>query len=333
TYRINEFEEAREDQKTQLLFLHNSVEFQERNIKELEARAQKAEEKLHHALTHSHELEGRLDATKGRESAILQQLLSFQSERDSINEKLDAMQHQLAEAHGREVSSSRQLAKVTAERDSAAENLKDIDVLKRDADLYRGNYSPISYGRQALQERFDEQSVELTATKKLVDDLQEITAELKRDIAHQQEQKGLLETKLNTVLREIDAKTESLTSLRMELSLKEGASQTLLSEEKQRADEAHCQILEMKSRIKSLLAELDEKNRRVQYMERRLTVAEAPCARHEQEVAGLTSRVSELEATKKEMLTKATTITQRYATNDLVNHPYSSYRSYGITAI
>lgn len=189
-----------------------------------------------------------------------------------------------------------------------------------------------------MQERFDDLSVTLTVTKEALGDAQERlhsterqAGEIVADITHLREQKGLLEAKLQNALRETDAKTEDLMALRMEVSHKEGVSETLLSEEKQRADEARGQNLEMKSRIESLLAELDQKNHRIQDMERRLAEAGAPCTKHEQEVAVLTSRVSELEATKNELFTRATTITKRYARNDLVNHPlYFAY--YRITA-
>lgn len=139
------------------------------------------------------------------------------------------------------------------------------------------------------------------------------------DITHLREQKGLLEARLQNALREMDAKTESLMTLRMEVSRKEGISETLLREEKQRADAALRQNMEMKSRIESLLAERDQKNHRIKDMERRLTEAGAPCTKHAQEVAALASRVSELETAKNELFTRATTITQRYARNDLVS--------------
>ncbi|KAL4061911.1 hypothetical protein J3A83DRAFT_2840621 [Scleroderma citrinum] len=319
-----EYEEAREDQKVQLHFLRNTNDFQERTNKELETRLQNVNEELRLALNHSHELEGRLNALREHEASLLQQNLSLQSERDTMNEMSSTTQRQLVEAHAREVSLSRQLSKVTTERDTISETLKDIDILRKDVELYRGKHVESLVALKALQERFDDQSVALTITKESLGDTQERlhstdsrVGGLFADITHLREQKGLLETRLQNALREIDANTESLMALRMEVSRKEGVSETLLSEEKQRADEARRQNLEMKSRIEYLLAELDQKNRRLQDMERRLTEAGAPCTKHEQEVATLTSRVSELEATKNELITRATTITNRYARNDL----------------
>lgn len=147
-------------------------------------------------------------------------------------------------------------------------------------------------------------------------------AECRRDVVHLQEQKELLEARLVEALGEIETKTEVLTALRMELSHKEGASETLLNEEKQRANEAQCQIVDMKSRIDSLLAELGQKNCSIRDLQRRLEEAESPCINHEQEVSALASRIIELEEIEKEMLIRASTITQRYTKNDLVKDIY-----------
>lgn len=111
-------------------------------------------------------------------------------------------------------------------------------------------------------------------------------------------------------MRESHAKTETLMALRTEAARKEGVVETLLHEEKQRADEARRQILEMETQVQSLHQELDQKNRRVQDME-------SCFAKHEEEVARLTSRVAELVAMEQALSTRATTITQRYTRNDL----------------
>lgn len=111
-------------------------------------------------------------------------------------------------------------------------------------------------------------------------------------------------------MRESHAKTETLMALRTEAARKEGVVETLLREEKQRADEARRQILEMETQVQSLHQELDQKNRRVQDME-------SCFAKHEEEVARLTSRVAELVAMEQALSTRATTITQRYTRNDL----------------
>lgn len=111
-------------------------------------------------------------------------------------------------------------------------------------------------------------------------------------------------------MRESHAKTETLMALRTEAARKEGVVETLLHEERQRADEARRQILEMETQVQSLHQELDQKNRRVQDMERCF-------AKHEEEVARLTSRVAELVAMEQALSTRATTITQRYTRNDL----------------
>lgn len=111
-------------------------------------------------------------------------------------------------------------------------------------------------------------------------------------------------------MRESHAKTETLMALRTEAARKEGVVETLLHEEKQRADEARRQILEMEAQVQSLHRELDQKNRRVQD-------TESCFAKHEEEVARLTSRVAELVAMEQALSTRATTITQRYTRNDL----------------
>lgn len=107
------------------------------DLTHLRTRLQNINEELRLALNHSHELEGRLDAVKGHESNLIQQNLGLRSEQDATNEILGTAQRQLAEAHAREISISRQLTKVTAERDAATEILKDMDILKRDLELYR----------------------------------------------------------------------------------------------------------------------------------------------------------------------------------------------------
>lgn len=309
--RFSECQETAEDQKVQLQFLRNTVAFQERSAKDLETRAEKAIEDLHQVLGRSRELEARLDAAKDLEKNLLEQNQLVLSERDATNQTFRAMQNQIDEAHMRELSLSRQLSKISAELDIVVAKDKDIE---QEADLYRRKHAESSLSLKALQKQFDDQSIALGSLQERLHSAEmctsEVTSELKSEIVRLREQKGSLESRLDTALRESHAKTETLMALRTEAARKEGVVETLLHEEKQRADEARRQILEMETQVQSLHQELDQKNRRVQDME-------SCFAKHEEEVARLTSRVAELVAMEQALSTRATTITQRYTRNDL----------------
>ncbi|KIK22223.1 hypothetical protein PISMIDRAFT_680551 [Pisolithus microcarpus 441] len=311
TRRFSECQETAEDQKVQLQFLRNTVAFQERSAKDLETRAEKAIEDLHQVLGRSRELEARLDAAKDLEKNLLEQNQLVLSERDATNQTFRAMQNQIDEAHMRELSLSRQLSKISAELDIVVAKDKDIE---QEADLYRRKHAESSLALKALQKQFDDQSIALGSLQERLHSAEmctsEVTSELKSEIVRLREQKGSLESRLDTALRESHAKTETLMALRTEAARKEGVVETLLHEEKQRADEARRQILEMETQVQSLHQELDQKNRRVQD-------TESCFAKHEEEVARLTSRVAELVAMEQALSTRATTITQRYTRNDL----------------
>ncbi|KAI6099422.1 hypothetical protein EDD16DRAFT_503547 [Pisolithus croceorrhizus] len=311
TRRLIECRETAEDQKVQLQFLRNTVAFQERSVKDLEARAEKAVEDLHQALGRSRELEVRLDAAKDLEKNLLEQNQLILSERDVTNQTLRTMQHQIDEAHVRELSLSRQLSKITAELDIVVAKDKDLE---QEAESYRRKHAESSVALKELQKQFDDQSVALGSLQERLHSAEmrtsEVTSELKSEIVRLREQKGLLESRFETALREKHAKTETLTALRTEAARKEGALEILLHEEKQRADEARRQVLEKESKVQSLHQELHQKNKRVRDMERCI-------AEHEEEVANLTSRVTELVAMEQVLSTRATTITQRYTRNDL----------------
>ncbi|KAI6096903.1 hypothetical protein EDD16DRAFT_1732807 [Pisolithus croceorrhizus] len=311
TRRFIECQETAEDQKVQLQFLRNTAAFQERSVKDLEARAEKAIEDLHQALGRSRELEVRLDAAKDLEKNLLEQNQLILSERDVTNQTLRTMQHQIDEAHARELSLSRQLSKITAELDIVVAKDKDLE---QEAESYRRKHAESSVALKELHKQFDDQSIALGSLQERLHSAEmrtsEVTSELKSEIVRLREQKGSLESRLDTALREKHAKTETLMALRTEAARKEGAVETLLHEEKQRADEARRQVLEMESKVQSLHQELDQKNKRVRDMERCI-------AEHEEEVAKLTSRVTELVAMEQVLSSRATTITQRYTRNDL----------------
>ncbi|KAI6041866.1 hypothetical protein EDC04DRAFT_1132844 [Pisolithus marmoratus] len=309
--RFAECQETVEDQKVRMQFLRNTVAFQEKNVKDLETKAEKAIKDLHQALGHSRELEVRLDAAKNHEKNLLDQNQLVLSERDAANQTLKTMQNQIAEAHRREVSLSRQLSKVTTELDIVvAKN----EGLEQEADSYRSKHAESSVVLKTLQKQLDDQSIALGNLQDRLRSAElrtsEVTSGFKSEIGHLREQNGLLEAKLDTALRERDANTETLMALRTEAAHKDGVVEALLQEEKQRGDEARRQIVDMESKVQLLHGELDQKNRCVQDIERCLS-------KHEEEVAKLTSRVTELVATEKVLSTRATTITQRYTRNDL----------------
>ncbi|KAI5992287.1 hypothetical protein F5J12DRAFT_860252 [Pisolithus orientalis] len=311
TRRFSECRDTAEEQKVQLHLLRNTVAFQESNLKDLEARAEKASEDLRQALGQSRELEVRLDAAKDREKNLLEQNQLLLSERDTANQTLRALQNQTAEAHMRELSLSRQSSKITTELDIVVAKNKDLE---QEANLYRRKHVESSGALKALQKQFDEQSVALGNLQEQLHSAElrtsEVASDFKSEIAYLREQKGSLEARLDTALREGNAKSDMLIALRTEASRKEGAIEALLHEEKQRGDEERRQIVETESKVQSLHRELDLRNKRVQDMEKCL-------AKHADEVAKLTSRVAELAATEQALSIRAMTITQRYAKNDL----------------
>lgn len=311
TRRFSECRDTAEEQKVQLHLLRNTVAFQENNLKDLEARAEKASEDLRQALGQSRELEVRLDAAKDREKNLLEQNQLLLSEKDTANQTLRALQNQTAEAHMRELSLSRQSSKITTELDIVVAKNKDLE---QEANLYRRKHAVSSGALKALQKQFDEQSVALGNLQEQLHSAElrtsEVASDFKSEIAYLREQKGSLEARLDTALREGNAKSEMLIALRTEASRKEGAIEALLHEEKQRGDEGRRQIVETESKVQSLHRELDLRNKRVQDMEKCL-------AKHADEVAKLTSRVAELAATEQALSIRAMTITQRYAKNDL----------------
>ncbi|KIK95068.1 hypothetical protein PAXRUDRAFT_25655 [Paxillus rubicundulus Ve08.2h10] len=314
---ITSLQEVREENNTKLRALRHTIEFQEEHMKGLEARSQKADEELIRALNRGHELQGRLDSTKELEQNLMQQASRLLSERDETKEKLESTERQLIEVQNHEKSLSTEIAKALIERNVLADKLKVLNDMKRDIDLYREKYGESRISLKVLQERFDDQCVTLAATKESVGDLQEVLVESKRDICHLEEQKGILQAKLDQTDRGIEAKAESLMALQMELSRREGASQTLLGAERQRTNEALAQILEMKTRMESLLTEITQKDHRIQEMDKCLAAAEAPSTEREREVKALKGRISELEETEKRLLRRAVTITNRYEGNDL----------------
>ncbi|KAF8835564.1 hypothetical protein BDN67DRAFT_1072366 [Paxillus ammoniavirescens] len=325
---ITSLQEVHEEENTKLRTLRHTIEFQEEHMKGLEARVQKADEELVRALNRGHELQGRLDSAKELEKNLMQQASRLLSERDETKEKLQSTERQLAEVQSREKSLSAEIAKALIERNVLADKLKVLDDMKRDIELYREKYGDSRVSLKVLQERFDDQCVTLAATKESVGELQdrlnvaerralEAFVESKRDICHLEEQKGILQAKLDQTDRGIEAKAESLMALQMELSRREGATQTLLEAERQRTNEALAQVLEMKTRMESLLTEIAQKDHRIQEMDKCLAAAEAPSTEREREVKTLEGRISELEATEKRLLRRAATITNRYEGNDL----------------
>ena len=153
----------------------------------------------------------------------------------------------------------------------------------------------------------------------LIFPFKETLIESKREIIHLQEQNGVLKAGLNRADKEMEATTASFQALRIELSRKEGAFQTLLETERLGKDEAFGQVQETKAKVESLLTELAQKDCRVQDMAKQLAAAEAPSTEREREVASLKVRIAELEATEKRLADRAATISRRYETNDLVN--------------
>ncbi|KIJ65367.1 hypothetical protein HYDPIDRAFT_39322 [Hydnomerulius pinastri MD-312] len=321
-------EEVQEKDSSTLRTLRYTIEFQEQHMKGLEERAQKADEELVHALNQNHELQGRLDAAKEFEKNLVQQASRLLSERDATSDKLQSVEQQLADVQAHEKLLSTQIAKVLTERDAATEKLKSLDDLKGNIGLYRAKYNECQVSLKVLQERFDDQSVTSAATKESVGELQErlnvaerraseVIVESKRDIGHLQEQKGLLQARLDLTDRDIKEKAEALLALQLELSRREGACQTLLDAEKQRTNEALCQVQSLKIKVESLLTELADRDHCVQEMDRRLAAAEAPFIEHAREVTALETRVAELEATEKQLILRAATITHRYKENEL----------------
>lgn len=147
----------------------------------------------------------------------------------------------------------------------------------------------------------------------------EVSNESTREMIHLQEQNEMLKARLDRAEKETEGKTESLQTLQMELSRKEGAFQAQLETERSSKKEALGQVQEANTRIKSLLTEHTQKDSQIQEMTRRLAAAEAPSTEHEREVAALKVRMAELEATEKRLADRAVTICRRYENNDLVN--------------
>ncbi|KAH7891026.1 hypothetical protein F5I97DRAFT_1964424 [Phlebopus sp. FC_14] len=323
-----EGDELQKDQKSQLRVLRNTMDFQEQHMKDLEARARKSEDELSRALNRAQELQARIDIAKDQEKSIVQQNSRLLSERDGLKDRLHLTERKLEDAVANETILTAKVAKYSTERDAALDNLKALDSLKREIELYRAKYSDSQVSLKVLQERFDDQSVTLAASKETISELQERLSvaehrtsgallQAKRDVGHLQEQKELLQAKLDETDRDIKQKGEAMLSLQLELSRREGSCQTLLEGEKQRANEAHCRLHEMNTRIEALLTELAQKDRRVEELDKRLAAAEAPSAEHEREVTALEARVGELEASEKQLLHRAMTITHRYKESDL----------------
>ncbi|KAN0088340.1 hypothetical protein V8E55_005397 [Tylopilus felleus] len=310
-------EEFHAEQGAKLRTLRHTIDFQEENMKVIEARAQKAEEELVQASNHNHELQGRLDAAKGLEKNLTQQASRLLSEHDEVKEKLRSLERQLAEVQAREKSLSSNMAKISTERDALVDKLKSFDDVKREVDMYREKYSGCQVSLKVLQEQFDDKCVALAASKESIGELQETLAELKSETVHLQEQNRVLKTERNHADKEVEDKSASLQALQIELSRKEGAFQAFLETERSGKNEALDQVHEAKTKVESLLIELAQKDHQMKGMTRRLTAAETPSTEHEQEVAALKVRIAELEATEKKLANRAVTITHRYENHDL----------------
>lgn len=147
---------------------------------------------------------------------------------------------------------------------------------------------------------------------------------------HVQEQNRSLEARLERVEKEMEDKTALSQDLQIESSLKEGALKALLETEKAAKNELFSQVQEANAKVVSSRIELNQKDYQIQEISKRLATAEAPSAKHEQEVAKLRMRITELEETEKTLTDRATTISHRYENNDLVSFPFS--RSLEVTA-
>lgn len=88
-------------------------------------------------MNHNHELQGRLDSAKGLEKNLTQQASRLLSERDEAKDKLQSIEHQLAEMQACEKSLSSDMAKTLIERNVLVDKLKSFDDVKRDVDMYR----------------------------------------------------------------------------------------------------------------------------------------------------------------------------------------------------
>ncbi|KAF8448739.1 hypothetical protein L210DRAFT_3756622 [Boletus edulis BED1] len=321
-------EELHEEQDAKLRTLRHTIDFQEGNAKDLEARARKAEEELIQTLNHNHELQGRLDSAKGLEKNLTQQASRLLSERDEVKEQLQSVERQLAEAQAREKTLSSDIAKILIERDALVDKLQFFDDIKREVNGYRETYAGCQVSLKVLQERFDDQCVALAASKESVGELQErlhaterqateTSIDSKREIIHLQEQNGVLKARLDHADKEIKDKIASYQALQIELSRKDGAFQALLETERLGKREAVDQVQEAKTKIELLLTELAEKDNHMQEMARQLATAEVPSTEREREAGALKVRIAELEATEKRLVDRAATISNRYENNDL----------------
>ncbi|KAI0638145.1 hypothetical protein C8Q77DRAFT_1048544 [Trametes polyzona] len=257
---------------------------------------------------------------------------------DGANTELKTLAEELGMAKAREQAASAENGRILAEKRTLSEkftNLESVvETVREELDSRSRRY--VIRLTQALEDRFEDQSITLRLTRQAVGDAQErllssetlhaeqlseSTAKLKQEIAVLQEQKLGLQATIDVMSTALERHEKTLQMVHEEhvdrlKELNAVHTDRLLQEEK-RVKELAGDLADAKTRIASSEVHVSRLEDGISDLRRQLEEARLPSPETEAELRTLRSQVATLEAADMRNTVRAKTIESRYRTGDL----------------
>ncbi|KAI0650768.1 hypothetical protein C8Q79DRAFT_945109 [Trametes meyenii] len=278
---------------------------QEATIREQRIKVQQLEEKLEEMRTEIHSFKEDIGASREREQTLRVNIQTLYSEKDAQAQTVASLEETLA--------ASRQ------ELDARLERLREANSRC-----------------QALEDRFEDQSITLRITREAAGDAQErlllaetshtkrlseVAAKLETEIAVLQEQKLGLKANIDVMDAALERQEQATRSLQQEHTdrLKEigEAHATRLEQEEKHIRQLIDDLTDSRARTSSSESNVSRLEEELRDLRVQLKEAQLPPPQLEADLRTLRSRVTSLEASELKSALRAKTIESRYRTGDL----------------
>ncbi|KAI0832374.1 hypothetical protein BC628DRAFT_1414680 [Trametes gibbosa] len=259
--------------------------------------------------------------------------------REKTNETTSLVEN-LSGSKARELSSAADIQRMHDERGVLTEKINELEATvgraRQELETRSARLQEAELRFQALEDRFEDQSVTLRITREAVADSQErllaaevsyakqlaeSTAKLEQEIAILREQKlGLQATidVMDSALKSHEKTAQALQEEHAERLKEQGAAHAdLLAQERKHAQRLTDDLMDSRARIGSSEVKNRELEEELSDLRRQLKDAQLPSPETETELRTLRSRIATLEAAEMRNTVRAKTIESRYRNGDL----------------
>ncbi|RDX55571.1 hypothetical protein OH76DRAFT_1452530 [Lentinus brumalis] len=264
----------------------------------------------------------------------------LETELAEANKVIQRLQGDLGTSTARAEAASSDNDKLISERQALHEKVRELSLAlneaRRETEVRAKELAQASSRCQALEERFEDQSVTLRLTRESVGDVQErllaaetshtktlaeATAKLEREISVLQEQKLGLQATMEVMQEALRREEASSRAMQEEqsgrLRQQESMSVARLEAEAKRSAQLTRDLEEARSRTNSAEERIKGLDEELRDLRDQLQVARLPSPETEADLRTLRSRVATLEAAEMKSTLRAKTIDSRYRVGDL----------------